>query len=116
MTLQDFYEQVGGDYNSVLTRLIDEEHAIKYVKMFVQDGCFKESLHALDQENWKVAFRNVHSVKGMCATLGFVKLFDASYILCEELRNGKPEVDISKMVDAFKKEYEATLEAIKGLE
>ena len=34
MTLREFYDRTGGDYEGVLSRVLDEGRIRKYVKMF----------------------------------------------------------------------------------
>lgn len=116
MTIKEFYAYSGGDFNEVIGRLGNEERVLKFLKRFDEEESLKVMLAALEDEDYTEAFRAVHSIKGICLNLGLAKLLESSSELCEALRNGKPEEDISRMVDTVKKDYESVCIDVAGLE
>lgn len=106
MTIQDFYKNINGDYSEVMSRLMKDERILKYLKLFLSDdncdGCFS----ALAAEDYDTAFRCSHNLKGMCLNLGLGDYTTAAVELCESLRHGKPDIDITPLVDAVKQQRE----------
>lgn len=115
MPLKEIYEKLNGDYEGVVARLMKEERVEKYLRKFGAGDDYNGIADAIGNEDWETAFRNVHSLKGMSANLGLTQLFNASDVLCEELRGGKPDKDISDMLESVRKEYELTIETIRSL-
>lgn len=106
MDIREFFEKEGGSYDEVMGRLGKEERIIKYLKKFAEGEDYRVELkNALENEDYETAFRTVHNLKGLSLNLGLKKLHDTSDILCEEIRHGKPDKDISDMVDAVMDAY-----------
>jgi len=116
MTIEEFYTSIDASYAEVMGRLLKDDRIKKYLVMFSNGTDYSDLLNNLDAENYTDAFRNIHSIKGMSLNLGLQKLAKVSSELCEELRNGKPDKDISKMLEAVKKEYEFTVGEIGKLD
>lgn len=115
MTIQEFYNVLGGDYDEVISRLVKEERIIKYLTKFAGEDSLKPLHDGLDSEQYNDAFRAVHSIKGMCLNLGLETLRQSSSALCEELREGKPSKDISDMVNRVDSDYADAIKAIQEL-
>ena len=115
MNLEKFYADINGDFTGVMDRLMKEERVLKYLGKFGAGDEYTSIKAALDAQNYEEAFRLVHSLKGMAANLGLTELFSASDVLCEELRGGAPEIDITDMLADVKVKYEDTIAAIKEL-
>lgn len=59
------------------------------------------------------AFRAAHTLKGVCANLGFTQLFKVSSDLTEELRGGAPdEAKLPELLEKVSSEYKKTVDAI----
>lgn len=116
MTIIEFYEKVGGDYNEVIGRLLKDERIYKYLNKFVGGDDYNALKKLCDDQNWEEAFRCVHSLKGMCLNLGISKLAASSSALCEELRHGAPNCDISGMLEEVKNDYEVAVSSIKEID
>lgn len=115
MTLKECYAAMGGSYDEVIGRLRSEKLVQKFVLKFLNDGSYQllqESLAAGDREE---AFRAAHTIKGVCANLGFNTLLASSEALTEALRDGKPpqpgEADLIARVEA---DYARTRQAIQA--
>lgn len=116
MELRQIYEQMQGDYDSVLGRLSKEDRIKKYLLMFVSKEMDQLITDALEQQDYEKAFREAHNLKGICANLSLDKLEQSASALTEELRKGKPERDISAYVQAMQDDYNMTVRVIKQLE
>ena len=71
MTLQEFYARIGGDYNATISRLPSEA------------------------QDWELAFRASHTLKGVAQNLGMDRLYKAAATLCDAVRGPKPLEDAS---------------------
>lgn len=112
MTVEQFYVEIGGNFEEVLSRLGKRERIAKYLNKFGAEDESSNLERLLNEKNYEEAFRCVHSIKGMCLNLGLVGLQQVASDLCEELRNGEPKIDVTDMLNNVKTEYKKTLEAI----
>ena len=57
-----------------------------------------------------------HTLKGVCANLGFTQLFKVSSDITEELRNGNPDVSrLPELLGKVAAEYKKTVDAINSV-
>jgi HPt (histidine-containing phosphotransfer) domain-containing protein len=91
MTIKECYEAMGGDYEDVLKRLMNEARIQKFALMFKKDPSMSQLTQAMETGDVETAFRAAHTLKGICANLGFKSLFEVSYDITEALRAGDME-------------------------
>ncbi len=115
MTVREFYEKIGSDYEEVISRLATEERILKYLKRFTEECAFSDFEKAYEEKNYEAVFRATHSIKGMCLNLGFTELQQSSSELCEMFRYGKPGEDVTDMVTSMRSDYRVVIDAIKAL-
>ena len=115
MELNNFFEEVGGSYNEVISRLGKDERIVKYLIRFVESDPMSDFDRALGENNIEDAFRALHSIKGMCLNLGLGALGKSSSELCEEYRHGAPEGDVSELTARTRADYATAIAAIKKL-
>lgn len=115
MTVSECYAAFHGDYQDAFGRLMKDERILKYLKMFAAGEDFAALGQALDEERYEDAFRAVHNLKGVSLNLGLTPLRDTSEPLCEALRHGKPDFDVTEMYLAVKASYEEIVAAIAQL-
>lgn len=116
MELRQIYEQLQGDFDSVLGRLLTEERVKKYLLKFADKSMDQLIVDALEEKDYERAFREAHNLKGVCANLNLDKLEQSASALTEELRGGEPKGDITPYVQAMQDDYKLTLSAINNLE
>lgn len=119
MTIQQFYGEVGGDAEEVLTRLMNEAIVKKFLLKFFSDPNYEMLITAIDGEDWETAFRAAHTLKGLCLTLGLGDLARSSSDMTEKLRGGfggaKSDLDgLLAQVTADYKKASAAIEAYKA--
>lgn len=95
MTLQEFYARVGGDYNATLSRLPSEALVKKFILKYPGDPSFAQLKDALAAQDWELAFRASHTLKGVAQNLGMDRLYKAAAALCDAVRGPKPLEDES---------------------
>ena len=116
MTLKEFYERIGSDYKSVLLRMGNSEKMVdKFIRKFPNDKSAEQLFEALKNEDYTLAFRMAHTLKGVCANLGLDKLQKASSELTEALRNQVAD-NTPELSEIVKSEYEKVMLALGELD
>ena len=85
--MKNIWYNIGGNYQNVLIYLPSSTLIIKYIKKFLDDNSFTLLEKNLKEKNYKEAFLACHTLKGICANLGFGSLLKSSSIWVEELRD-----------------------------
>lgn len=115
MSIEECYQQIGGDYNQVLTRLMTPKLVIRFIGRFLEDNSFSMLEKALAEGNCKEAFRAAHTLKGVCQSLGLGNLLASTHEITELLRHQEGEIpfDAGAYFEAVRRDYEATVAAIR---
>lgn len=95
MTIQECYQNLGGDYAQVETRLPSVSLVKRFITKFLDDGSFSELCRTMESGQRAEAFRAAHTLKGVCANLCFDRLLASASQLTELLR---PETDTIPVV------------------
>ena len=115
MTVRECYEELGSDFDKVLSRLVSEALVKKFALKFLDDPSFGQLETALADKDAETAFRAAHTLKGVCLNLGFDELYEVSAEITEKLR-GKETAGSEDMFQKVEEKYQKTVNAIKGLE
>lgn len=78
-----------------LSRLPSEALIKKFVLKYPGDPSFEQLRAALDAQDWELAFRASHTLKGVAQNLGMDRLYKAAAALCDAVRGPKPLEDAS---------------------
>ena len=116
MTIVECYQQLGGNLENVKTRLPSDSLIKRFIIKFLDESSYYELCDALQKGQRDEAFRAAHTLKGVCANLGFDQLENSASALTELLRPkdiGIPEEAVSMMKDV-KHDYEMTVGAIRA--
>lgn len=118
MTIEECYKKLGSDYEEVLGRFAGNKMLVeKFSRKFLDDPSYQTLADAMDKKDCEEAFRAAHTLKGVCANLGFTELFKVSSEMTEELRGGNPDEEkLPGMFAAVSEEYKKTIEAIKNVD
>jgi len=114
MTVRECYEELGSDFDKVLSRLVSEALVKKFALKFLDDPSFGQLETALADKDAETAFRAAHTLKGICLNLGFDNLYKASSAITEIFRAG----ELAGAEEAFEeveKQYNITVNAIKAM-
>ena len=116
MTIQECYQQFGGDFDEVKKRLPSEALIKKFIAKFLDDRSFPDLQTALEEGSRESAFRAAHTLKGVCGNLSLTKLMNSASKLTEMLRpetTAIPEgADV--LFEEVRKDYELTVSAIRS--
>ena len=91
MDVDEFYRRTRGSLQKAREYLKDEDTVITFLYMFKKDESFAVLKASMESEEWDAAFRAAHTLKGICANLGFKSLLEVSYDITEALRAGDME-------------------------
>lgn len=114
MTVQEFYDEVGGDYNDIMSRLRTEDRIKKFAGMFTRDESYNVLVKSIQDGDIEEAFRAAHTMKGMCQNMAFTRLYQSSHEITEILR-GKDLEGAQKMLDVVAEDYHIVISGIGKL-
>ena len=116
MTIEECYNAFGGNYQDVLQRLIKEERVERFIKRFPTQDMITPIEKSIEEKDYKQAFLDAHTLKGLCATLGMSKLYKSVSNLTECLRpahDEKPTLGNPKdFIKEVKEDYKLTTDMI----
>lgn len=115
MTLEECYNQFGGNYRDVLQRLIKEERVERFIRAFPTEDMITPIEKKIAEKDYSQAFLDAHTLKGLCATLGISRLYKSVSELVESIRNGELHSDPIPFLEAVKADYKLTVETIAML-
>ncbi len=118
MTLKEFYNTIGSDYEAVCKRMGGSEKMLdKFVRKFPNDKTAESLFEALEAKDTELAFRMAHTLKGVCSNLGLDTLRDRSSELTEALRHQTeiPE-SAAPLASLVKQEYEKVMNTLNELD
>lgn len=99
MTVKEFYEVTGGDYQAALELFMKDELIKKFVLKFADDDSYPNLKRAVEQGDIQAAFQAAHTLKGVAANLNFTKLKQAVSVLTEQLRPCEQPADGQLVAD-----------------
>lgn len=116
MTVKECYEAMGGDYDSVISRLRKDERVQKFLKKVLDDPSFPLLERSLKERNMEEAFRAAHTMKGICQNLSLDSLYGSSDRMCERLRGATEyESDMEALFEQVRQDYDRVAECIRAL-
>lgn len=117
MTVEELYDQIGGNYAEALRRLRSDALIGRFAVKFLDDQSCKNLIAAWEAGDEAAAFEAAHMAKGVCGNLSLTKLADLSSTITEALRPGNDELRRSTDVDALVAELEeAYAVAVKAID
>lgn len=116
MTIQECYQQFGGDFDEIMTRLPSETLVKKFITKFLDDSSFPNLQAAMEEGSREKAFRAVHTLKGVCANLNMNRLMLSASKLTELLRPETEEIPAGadELFEEVRRDYELTVSAIRA--
>lgn len=90
---------------------------VRFLKELLNDANVVELKQAVDTEEWEIALRKAHNLKGVCANLGLTKLSADFAAIVSELRSGSYTVQsVQHLLDEALAEWDKTIACISKLE
>ncbi len=113
MTVKEVYERTKSDYEDAIERLGSEKLISKYLLKFVDLTDFNDMINSIQIKDWEGGFKASHNLKGIALNMSFTSLAKSGSELCESMRHGEPEEDISALVEKVTKDYENLMTVLK---
>ena len=117
MTLQELYQNIGGNYEQALRVLRMDKLLDKHIRKLVSNGVVDQLIAAGQSMDPTQLFETAHAVKGVCANLGLVQLSEAASDIAEEYRPGHSramtDAEVSKKLSDIAAMYKRTAEGIR---
>ncbi len=114
MKIRECYEQMGADYDNVLSRLGSDAIVERFARKFLEEKTFDNLKEAMEKRDAEEAFRAAHTLKGICLNLGFDNLFTVSSELTEKLRPRTLEGS-EELLQKVQEQYDITVQALKNI-
>ncbi len=115
MLVKEFYERIGGDYESVKDRLCSDALILRFLGKFPDDSSYLQLMEAVEREDIPAATVATHTLKGIVANLSFTKLFDATVELLAWLRRENQTTIDMQLVARVQESYQETVSLIAQL-
>ena len=116
MTLRDFYNEIGSNYDAVVSLMGGSERIVdKFVRKFPNDPSAAELFRSFEAKDYETAFRMAHTLKGVCLNLGFDKLRRSSSELTEALR-GTVADNAPELLENVRRDYDEIIGALKEID
>ena len=120
MTLNELYEQIGGDYEQALRVLRMDKLIDKHIRKLTNNGVIDKLLAAGAAFDAVQLFESAHAAKGVCGNLGLMKLSNAASEIAEEFRPGSTrkmtDEEVKEKIAAIAALYERTSDGIRAYE
>ena len=117
MTVQELYENIGGNYEHALQILRMDKMISKYLLKLTKSGVCDECRAAAESMDAARMFESAHAMKGVCANLGLDDLAAAVGEITEEFRPGSErrlsDDEVRARMENIFAMYEKTAEGIK---
>lgn len=120
MTLQELYQEMGGDYAQAMRVLHVEKLVDKHIRKFPKNTVLETLFAAGETMDETQLFEAGHAVKGVSANLGLTAISDAASEITEEFRPGNTrrftDDEVKAKVAKLRAQFEKTAEAIARYE
>lgn len=106
MTIAQLYNEIGGDLADMTSRIPKENLIIKFIKKYAESDETAKLAAAFRENDHKRVFEISHNLKGMSANLSLKRITENISNICEAVRHGEPETDISDRIRQAEKDHE----------
>lgn len=114
MTVEEFYQTVGGDYANVKELFMADPIILKFIHKFANEGSYQALMDAVAAGDCEASFAMAHTLKGVAGNIGLTRLQEAASELTEQLRSKDVPAD-PVLVEAVQEAYQQAIEAIGQL-
>ena len=114
MDVKKFYEEIGGNYSSALSIMMNDILIERMIHKFMSNNVYNDIIKASEEKAMKQVFALSHSFKGVTGNLALTPLFELSSKITELTRNNE-NADIDEEIKMLKEKYELIERAYNNL-
>lgn len=115
MTLEECYQELGGSYAEVLSRMMSPKLVTRFLGKFLDDPSHQMLCDAMMAGDRVEAFRAAHTLKGVCQNLSFGGMLTSVEPLTEMLRFADADIPegAKELFAQVSQDYDKTVSVIK---
>lgn len=113
MSIKEFYEHTHSDYEDAMERLGSEKLISKYLLKFMELNDFNDMINSIEIKDWEGGFKASHNLKGIALNMSFTALAKSGSELCETMRHGEPQTDITELVKKVGEDYKLIMDELE---
>ena len=116
MTPEEFYKEIGADYQTALSRMMGNQGLLaRMLKKFENDRNYEALEKAVENEDYGGVFAAAHTLKGVTGNLSFNRLYEKVSEVVEPLRREDLE-EAGKKLPALTDAYEELIRVLEEWE
>ena len=116
MTPEEFYKEIGADYQTALSRMMGNQGLLaRMLKKFENDRNYEALEKAVENEDYGGVFAAAHTLKGVTGNLSFNRLYERVSEVVEPLRREDLE-EAGKKLPALTDAYEELIRVLEEWE
>ena len=117
MTLNELYGIIDGDYEQALKVLRIDKLIDKHIRRFPTSGVADALVSAAVDMDHVRLFETAHALKGVCANLGLIKMYELASAIAEEYRPGNArrlsDEQVKETIGKIGELYKKTTEGVR---
>lgn len=115
MYLKEFYDEIGGNYQTARKRFFTDAMLLKFLDKFLEEPCYTDLCEALDHNDREAAVHAAHTLSAQARGFGFTELEKNSAALMQALRCGNDPA-LEELRDRVMVNYCAVARRLRMLE
>lgn len=113
MTIEECYEELGGDYKRVLRRLPGRRFVERFLRRYLEDDSAQLLFAALAARDPAESYRCALALKGVAGNLGFEDMERAVSELAETIRGGEITPQALEQTETVRRCHEAAVKILR---
>ena len=118
MTVQELYDNIGGNYNGAKSILQMDKLIGKFILKFLDEKSYERLVASWEKRDAEGVFEASHALKGVCANLGLDELSRRASDISEEFRpthgRAMDDAEVGRLMDELDGVYRRTVEGIRA--
>lgn len=118
MTLKDFYDQIQGNYQEAISRMMNDAFVLKMLTRFYEKDELENLLNAYQEKNFADVFSFAHALKGVSGNLALSNFYKLIQDITEKTRHheNSKELNLDQELMLLKEEYKKEVDAFSQID
>ena len=104
MNVKEFYNSIGGNYQSALAIMMNDMFIERMLDKFFANNVYNDIVSSYEKKDFQAVFAGAHSLKGVAGNLALTPLYEISATITEATRSLQ-EVNIDQEIEELKNKY-----------